>query len=117
MLNDISPEIQVYIVTGYTDLRRSIDGLAEIVEGPLNLDPYCKAFFLCGRRCDRIKGLLWEVDGFLLLYKRLDNGKFQWPKNEEDVRKLSEQQVRWLLEGLEIEQPYAIKKGIKGSLY
>ena len=74
MLNDLSCGTQVYLVTGYTDLRRSIDGLAAIVQGQLQLDPFCKGLFLfCGRRCDRIKGLLWEGDGFLLLYKRLDN--------------------------------------------
>ena len=72
MLNDLPCETQVYLVTGYTDLRRSIDGLAAIVQGQLRLDPFCKGLFLfCGRRCDRIKGLLWEGDGFLL-YKRLD---------------------------------------------
>lgn len=72
MLNDLSFGTNVYLVTGYTDLRRSIDGLATIVQGQLRLDPFCKDLFLfCGRRCDRIKGLLWEGDGFLLLYKRL----------------------------------------------
>ncbi|MBO5319184.1 MAG: IS66 family insertion sequence element accessory protein TnpB [Ruminococcus sp.] len=75
MLRDLTAGTQVYLVTGYTDLRRSIDGLAEIVQGQLHLDPFSKALFLfCGRRRDRIKGLLWEGDGFLLLYKRLDNG-------------------------------------------
>ena len=61
---------------------RGIDGLAAIVDGRLTLDPYSKALFLfCGRKRDRLKGLLWEGDGFLLLYKRLDNGSFQWPRN------------------------------------
>ena len=83
MLNDLSENYQVYLVTGYTDLRRSIDGLATIVQARLELDPFSSALFLfCGRRCDRIKGLLWEGDGFLLLYKRLDNGKFQWPRTD-----------------------------------
>ena len=68
MLNNLPPDQQTYIVTGYTDLRRSIDGLATIVQAQLKLDPYSTALFLfCGRRCDRIKGLLWEGDGFLLL--------------------------------------------------
>ena len=98
MLNDIINGCQVYLVTGYTDLRRSIDGLATIVQGKLELDPYSKALFLfCGRRCDRIKGLLWEDDGFLLLYKRLDDGKFQWPRNETEAKLLTPQQTRWLL--------------------
>ena len=118
MLNDISSNQQVYLVTGYTDLRRSIDGLAMIIQGQLWLDPFSSALFLfCGRRRDRIKGLLWEGDGFLLLYKRLDNGQFQWPRNEIEAKRLTPQQTRWLLEGLKIDQPKAIKDGKTGMIY
>lgn len=118
MLNELAAGVQVYLVTGYTDLRKSIDGLAVIVQGQLNMDTYSKALFLfCGRKCDRIKGLLWEGDGFLMLYKRLDNRRFQWPRNELEARKLTPQQTRWLLEGLSVEQPKAIRDGVKGVLY
>ena len=64
-----------------------------------------------------MKGLLWEGDGFLLLSKRLENGKYRWPRNAYEALELSEQQVRWLLEGLEIEQTKAIKPGKQGVLY
>ena len=58
MLSDLLAMSQPYLVTGYTDLRRGIDGLAGIIQGKLNLDPYSSAVFLfCGRRRDRIKGL------------------------------------------------------------
>ena len=120
MLNNLPPDQQTYIVTGYTDLRRSIDGLATIVQAQLQLDPYSTALFLflfCGRRCDRIKGLLWEWDGFLLLYKRLDNGKFQWPRNETEALLLTTQQRCRLLEGLKIEQPKAIREGRRSAVY
>ena len=118
MLNDISSNQQVYLVTGYTDLRRSIDGLAMIIQGQLRLDPFSSALFLfCGRRRDRIKGLLWERDGFLLLYKRLNNGQFQWPRNETEAKLLTPQQTRWLLEGLTIDQPKAIRDGQPGLIY
>ena len=71
MLKEYAAGTQVYLVTGYTDLRCGIDGLAAIVQGRLSLDPYSQALFLfCGRRRDRLKALLWEGDGFLLLYKR-----------------------------------------------
>ena len=81
MLKEIASVSQVYLVTGYTDLRLGIDGLAAIVQGKLELDPYSRALFLfCGRRCDRIKALLWEGDGFLLLYKRVESGHFTWPQ-------------------------------------
>lgn len=118
MLNDLPIGQQVYLVTGYTDLRRSIDGLAMIIQSQLHLDPFCTALFLfCGRRRDRIKGLLWEGDGFLLLYKRLDNGQFQWPRSETEAKLLTPQQTRWLLEGLTIEQPKAIREGKAGAIY
>ena len=118
MLNDLSSNQQVYLVTGYTDLRRSIDGLAMLIQGQLRLDPFSSALFLfCGRRRDRIKGLLWERDGFLLLYKRLDNGQFQWPRNETEAKLLTPQQTRWLLEGLTIDQPKAIRDGQPGVIY
>ena len=118
MLNDLTTRTQVYIVTGYSDLRKGIDGLATIIQGQLKLDPFSKSLFLfCGRRCDRIKGLLWEGDGYLLLYKRLDNGRFQWPRNETEAKLLTSQQTRWLLEGLSIEQSKAIKVGKPGAIY
>lgn len=118
MLKEMALQTQVYLVTGYSDLRKGIDGLAEIVTGKLELDPFSRSLFLfCGRRRDRIKGLLWEGDGFLMLYKRLDNGAFRWPRNEMETRALSEQELRWLMEGLDLEQPKAIKPGKSGALY
>lgn len=57
-----------------------------------------------------MKALYWEGDGFVLLYKRLANGGFQWPMNAETVRTITHQEFRWLLEGLSIDQPKAVKK-------
>ena len=84
MLNDGTGFKKIYLATGYTDLRRGIDGLAAIIRFQFELDPYDKntLFLFCGRRCDRIKALLWEGDGFLLMYKRLDNGAFNWPRSK-----------------------------------
>ena len=90
MLREFALGMPVYLVTGYTDLRQGIDGLAAVIQGKFTLNPYSRALFLfCGRRRDRIKGLVWEGDGFLLLYKRLDNGAFQWPRNEMEVKLLT----------------------------
>jgi len=54
-----------------------------------------------------MKGMYWEKDGFILLYKRLEEGVYQWPRNEQEVRQLTPQQYRWLMEGLKIERPKA----------
>ena len=118
MLREFTQSTTVYLVTGYCDMRKGIEGLAAVVQGSLSLDPFNKSLYLfCGRRRDRIKGLLWEGDGFLLLYKRLDNGVFRWPRNEIEARLLTEQEIRWLLEGLEIEQPKAINESKPGILH
>ena len=72
MLGDISVVDDIYIVCGYTDMRKQIDGLYSIVKDQFHMDPEQRALYLfCGRRCDRIKALLYENDGFVLLYKRL----------------------------------------------
>ena len=90
MLNDFTGADKVYIACGYTDLRRGIDGLASIVQQQFQLDPFTNTLFLfCGRRCDRIKALYWEGDGFLLLYKRLERSSFQWPRSEAEARALT----------------------------
>ena len=69
MLNDFTGADQVYIACGYTDLRKGIDGLARLVQQQFELDPFTNTLFLfCGRRRDRIKGLYWEKDGFILHY-------------------------------------------------
>ena len=108
MLNDFKCGCPVYLACGYTDLRRGIDGLAGLVQTQFRLDPFQNALFLfCGRRKDRIKGLYWEGDGFVLLYKRLESRSFQWPRNGEKARQLTPQQYRWLMEGLQIDQPKA----------
>ena len=89
MLNDFTSADQVYIACGYTDLRKGIDGLARLVQQQFELDPFTNTLFLfCGRRRDRIKGLYWEKDGFILLYKRLEQGAYQWPRSESEVMPL-----------------------------
>lgn len=101
MLGDITAAGELYIVTGYTDMRKSIDGLCAIVEDQLHMDP---------RRCDRVKALLLENDGFVLLYKRMEvKGRFRWSRSSQEVRQLTWQQFDWLMSGLEIEQPKAFK--------
>ena len=110
MLKNLSAD-HIYIVCGHTDMRKSIDGLAAIIQQQFQLDLFSSsAFLFCGRRRDRLKVLLWEEDGFLLLYKRLEHGKFTWPRNEQEVRDLTHEQYIWLMQGLSVDQPKAIKK-------
>ena len=113
MIGDISLAQNIYIITGNTDMRRAIDGLYAIVMDKLGEEPDRFSIYLfCGKRCDRIKILLREPDGYTLLYKRLDPnvcGRFRWPRNADEVRSITWQQLDWLMSGLEIEQPKALR--------
>lgn len=114
MLGDITVADGIYVICGYTDMRKSIDGLCAVVKDQLNMNPSRPnaIYLFCGRRSDRIKVLLHEREGFVLLYKRLDAnvGKYRWPRNRNEVKPITWRQFDWLMSGLETEQPKAIKK-------
>ena len=115
---DLSKVTRYYMACGYTDLRCGVDGLACIVREQFKTELDDRSLFLfCGRRTDRIKGLLWCGDGYLLLYKRLTNGKFNWPRSQSELRNLDEQSFRWLMEGLSVDQPKAIRKIKQREMY
>ena len=89
MPSDTSDAANTYIITGYTDMRKSIDGLCAIVMAQLKEEPDGHSIYLfCGKSCDRIKVLLREPNGYVLLYKRLDvvHGKYRWPRNSSEVK-------------------------------
>lgn len=87
MLNDAKDLQAVYIVCGYTDLRKGIDSLSNIISQTYGMDPFQPRtlFMFCGRKTDRIKALIWEGDGFLLCYKRLEQNLVN--SNSPEVRK------------------------------
>ena len=86
---DLSRVEKYYVAGGYTDMRRGIDGLAAIVSQQFGVSLCEDSLFLfSGRRTDRIKALYFSGDGYVLLYKRLNNGAFQWPRSEQELRLL-----------------------------
>lgn len=69
----------IYLVQGYTDLRKGIDGFASIIQDRFKLNPFEDALYLfCNRQRDKLKCLYWDGTGFWLLYKRLEKGHFKW---------------------------------------
>lgn len=108
MLTEAAVE-RVYLACGNTDLRKSIDGLAVIVQESFALDPFSPALFVfCNRKRDKVKILQWDHNGFWLHYRRLEKGKFHWPQHPaKEVTTITFRQLRWLLDGLPINQRQA----------
>jgi transposase len=100
---------RVYLACGSTDLRKSIDGLAALVQEGLSLDPFSASLFVfCNRQHDKLKLLYWDHAGFWLFYRRLERGTFQWPTDaREPTRTITRRELRWLLDGLSLEQRQA----------
>ena len=105
MLYDAKGFEKIYIAPGYTDMRKGIDGLAIIIGRDLKLNPYQKnvLFLFCGRQSSKIKCLIWEGDGFVLLYKRLEDGRFIWPRTPQEVLNITQGQFELLMQGFCIE--------------
>ena len=83
MKHDFTSVQNIYIICGKTDMREGTDGLAT-----LNQVSFEFIFRFSGLSNNRYKCLYFDGDGFAMLYKRLVNGKLQWPKNENKVRNL-----------------------------
>ena len=105
--NEIS---SIYLVTGYTDLRKGIDGYATLIQSTFNQNVFEGSLYIfCNKQRDKVKCLYWDGTGFWLLYKRLEKGHFKWKKNEDGTLNISHQQLSWLMQGLKIDQKTAFK--------
>jgi len=102
----LSPGTQVWIAAGVTDLRRGFTGLSAAVQTKLQQDPFCGHIFVFrGRRGDLIRVLWWDGDGLCLFAKRLERGRFVWPKAESGTVGLTRAQLSMLLEGIDWRRP------------
>ncbi len=97
---------KIFISPSNVDMRKSIDGLAYIVEQKFKLPAQSDMMFVFhNRHCNKVKILYWDGDGFCLLYKRLEKGKFRFPKHIKDNKyTVTENELDWLLHGLRIEE-------------
>lgn len=101
-----APGTRVWLVAGITDMRKGFDGLAAAVNNQIQADPCCGHLFVFqGRRGDRIKVLWWDGDGLCLFAKRLEKGKFVWPKAQDGKVSLTAAQLSMLLEGIDWRMP------------
>jgi transposase len=94
----------VYLHRDPVDFRKAINGLVVIIEQSMSLSPFEDALFVfSNRRADKVKIVYWDETGFCLWYKRLEKHRFKWPRKGRDaVLSLSEEQLHWLLRGLDI---------------
>jgi transposase len=101
----LTGNLQIWLFSKPTDMRKSIDGLSVIVSDQLEKNP-CgpEVFVFYNRGLDKLKVLYWDKNGFCLWYKRLEKGRFLLPRLEEQAYCLTAEQLRWLLDGLRIEE-------------
>lgn len=102
---------------GKTDLRFGIDKLAALVNLEYGFDPMETGtiYLFCGSRLDRIKALMYEEDGYILLTKRLTDGSFQWPRSSDEARELTEDDFDRLMSGFTIEPSIKTTEGADGE--
>ena len=114
LMNLLEKIDKIYIAYGATDFRKQIDTLCNIVINKFGKNPYDKAAYVfCNKKRTSIKVLVYDKNGFILAQKTLINAekmKFKWPKNAEELKKITKQQFNWLLSGLEIEQKTSFKE-------
>jgi transposase len=93
---------RIFLRPGKTDFRKSINGLAKVVHDLMKHDPYDGSYFVfCNRTRGMLKILYWDATGFCLWHKRLEADRFRWPRSESEVREMTREEFRWLLQGLD----------------
>ena len=91
-------------------MRKSIDGLCAIIHDQFSMEIDHALFLFCERKCDRIKATLKEPNGIVMIYKQLPaQGSYRWPRDKSEIRNLTRREFDWLMSGIDIEQPKAIK--------
>jgi transposase len=97
-----SGAVRVMVATRPVDFRKGAEGLAALVREQMKADPFCGAVYVFrAKRADRVKLIFWDGTGLCLFAKRLEDGKFRWPKIEDGVIRLTAAQLSALLEGLD----------------
>lgn len=100
----ISPagNFRIYLATAPVDFRKGMDGLAAIVQAEFDLDPFSGAIFIFrAKRSDRLKIVVWDGNGLVLIYKRIEGAGFVWPKQHNGTISLARSQFEALFEGLD----------------
>lgn len=107
----IKENARIFIRPGRTDFRKAINGLSAMVSEQMENDPYSGDYFVfCNRSKNMLKILYWDRNGYCLWQKRLEEDKFRWPRNESEVREMTMEEFRWLMDGLDFFNAHREKK-------
>lgn len=94
--------LKIYVATDPVDFRKVMDGLAALVQSEFDLDPFSGALFIFrAKRSDRLKIVLWDGTGLVLIYKRIEGAGFVWPRTRDGTVELNRAQFEALFEGLD----------------
>jgi transposase len=100
-------KLSIHIRPGKTDMRKQIDGLSAMVELSMGKRPFTGDLFLfCGRNGTMIKALYWDRIGFCLWTKRLEKGRFPWPRGDEPVAQLTREEIDMILDGIDFRKRF-----------
>ncbi len=103
---------KIILAIGTVDLRKGIDGLCSVIRYTYCKDPLEKdtLFLFCGTKRDRLKGVLWTGDRYVLLYIRLSKGSFRWPRSEAEARTINGEEFMRLMDGFDIDPSIGKKR-------
>lgn len=101
MIIDLS-EYEFYLKPGITDLRKAINGLTILIQNEMQHSPFTKSLFIfCNRTRNNMKIIYWDKTGFALWQKKLEKQKFPWPDTEKEAKKISYEELKLLLSGID----------------
>ena len=103
--------VRVLVATKPVEFRKGAEGLAALVRETMQADPFSGAVYVFrAKRADRVKLIYWDGTGVCLFAKRLEDGKFRWPKAQDRVMRLSAAELSALLEGLDWKRVHAARE-------
>jgi hypothetical protein len=101
MIIDLS-KARIFIRPGYTDLRKTVNGLSVMIEQQMGREPFSgNVYLFCNRERKLLKAVYWDKTGFWLSQKRLEKDRYPWPQDEGEARELKVEQLQMLLAGID----------------
>ena len=107
MIPNATENFRVFLKPGHTDMRKSFNGLAGIVQNQLRLDPYSRSLFgFCNKKANLLKIIYWDRNGFCIWQKRLEKDRFPWPRDKKEVLEITAEELNWFLNGIDFRKAH-----------